>query len=225
MIHKDPSHIQYEILMGNLHFWQHQDSIKIGEGMKVLLTILLSLFAIPTLANWEEDFQHLKKIPRSFEEAGAICEELAKLKLEKTYDNNVYQIVIGIEYGDSQRTIGELDIVIFDRASKMVKHIAEVKCWKNMNGGLLKARDQRLRFLANMKSKKAIHMQAVVSNERFDINQFRNIESFTTIGQKGSMQFGYDSELDYELNELQNFSMELLRCQDRGECAKPDSSD
>lgn len=190
--------------------------------MKVVLTLSVLFLSSVCFATWEEDFQALKNRPRSYEDAGAICEELARIKFEKKFNNSNYEVVVGIEYADTQRTIGELDIVVFDRNESMVKYVAEVKCWKNMGGGLQKAREQRMRFLTNLNSKKPIYFQSTSTQEVYDINQFKNIAAFTTLGQKGAVLNGYDDELEYELRDLHKYSMELIRCQDRGECVRPE---
>lgn len=184
------------------------------------VALMALFFSVPVLASWDDDFQLLKDRPRSYEVAGAICEELARLKFEKQYNNSNYEIEVGIAYGDRQRTIGELDIIVFRREPRSVIHIAEVKCWKDMPAGLEKARDQRLRFLKNIKSTHAIYFQSTSRDQMFSVDQFRNVTSFSTIGQKGSLEAGYDIELDYDLRELHHLSMEMIRCQDRNECAK-----
>jgi len=198
-----------------------------SHQFKQWLTSLVTLFFVtPVFGSWDEDFQLLKDRPRSYEVAGAICEELARIKFEKQYNNSNYEIEVGIAYGDRQRTIGELDIIVFSRETQSVIHIAEVKCWKDMSAGLEKARDQRLRFLNNVKStQKQISFQSTSRDQTFAVDQFRNVTSFSTIGQKGSVEAGYDAELDYDLRELHHLSMDMIRCQDRSECAKPAKSE
>lgn len=188
------------------------------------LFFLLFSFALSTTANasWEEDFAQLKDRPRSYEDTGAICEELARLKFEKIFNNSQYEVVVGIAYGDSRRTIGELDVVVFDRVQRNVLRVAEVKCWKDLDGGLKKAREQRMRFLTNIKSSKPIYFQSTSTDELYDTGQFKNVAAFTSLGQKGSKLAGYDDELDYELRELHRPRGEMIRCQDRGECVKPE---
>ena len=190
--------------------------------MKILIFLSTLFFSFLSLAGWPEDFEELKNRPRSYEDAGAICEELARLKIERNLPNSNYEVVVGIEYGDKQRTIGELDIVIFDRTKNSVVSISEVKCWRDMNGGLKKAKEQRMRFLTNLKSKKQIFFQSTSTEQSFDLYQFQNIARFSTIGPKGAIQSGYDDELDYQLRDLHKFSMEMIRCQDRGHCARPE---
>lgn len=190
-------------------------------AMKSFL-FLMTVFVSSTLfASWAEDFELLKSRPRSYEDAGAICEEIARLKFERQFNNSNFQIEVGIAYSDTQRTIGELDIVVFDRSKNTVIQVAEVKCWKDMSGGLHKAQEQRARFLKNLHSQKEIHFQSTSTDQEYEIEQFLDVSVFTTIGQKGTVQAGYDDELEYDLRELHKMTVDMLRCQDRGECVKP----
>lgn len=190
--------------------------------MKLFISSAVLFLSSICAASWDDDFQILKNRARSYEDAGAICEELARIKFEKKYNNSQYEMVVGIAYGDSRKITGELDIVVFDRVESNVKHVAEVKCWKSMSGGLEKAKEQRLRFLTNLRSKRQIYLQSTSTEQSYDINQFKNISAFTTLGQRGAVQNGYDDELEYELRDLHRYSMELIRCQDRGECVRPE---
>lgn len=188
--------------------------------MKAFVFVVVFVFTSSLWANWAEDFEQIKNYPRDYEDTGSICEEIARLKFEKIYNSSNYKVEVGIAYGDSQRTIGELDIVVFDRSASQVVHVAEVKCWKDLNGGLDKAKDQRQRFLLNLNGKKQIYMQSTSTHEEFDIRQFQGLTTFTSVGQKGAKLKGYDDELEYDLKELHSMRMDMLRCQDSGQCPK-----
>lgn len=190
-------------------------------SMKAFLFLTTVFVSSTLLASWEEDFELLKNRPRSYQDSGAICEEIARLKFERQFNNSNFQVEVGIAYNDTQRTIGELDIVVFDRSKNAVVHVAEVKCWKDMSGGLHKAQEQRARFLKNLHSQKEIHFQSTSTDQEYAAEQFQDVSVFTTIGQKGTLQAGYDDELEYDLRELHKMTVDMLRCQDRGECAKP----
>ncbi|MNJ92626.1 hypothetical protein D3C87_103000 [compost metagenome] len=189
--------------------------------MKFLLAALSLSFCLPAFATWSEDFAALKDIPRSYEDAGAICEEVARLDFKKDYPAPQYDVAVGIAYGDGQRTIGELDVIVFDNNTHKAVRVAEVKCWKNMSGGLNKALDQRARFLKNIRSGKKIVLESTSSHKVYDQEAFEYVEDFITVGQKGSLKEGYDQELNYTLKELHQYSVEMIRCQNQGQCARP----
>ena len=188
----------------------------------LLFVFLVScFFSFNAQAAWEDDFKRLKDVQRSFEDTGAICEELARLRFEDLYPNSNYKVVVGISYGDLKSTIGELDVVVIDEANKKAVQVAEVKCWKSFAGGLEKAKEQRQRFLNALKSKHTLYYQCDATEESYEESIFSNVSTFLTVGPKGSKQAGYDFELEYDFKQLRHLGMELLRCQDRGECAKP----
>ncbi len=181
------------------------------------LLFSLNLFA----ANWAEDFAALKNIPRSYEDSGAICEEIARLDIQKQFPAPQYVVEVGIAYGDGSRTVGELDIIIFDLNLQRVVRIGEVKCWKSLSGGLEKARDQRSRFLSAIRSNRTVYFKSTSTGQMYDQAWFKGINDFITIGQAGAVHSGYDMELGYTLNELQQHRSDMLNCQHQGQCAKP----
>ncbi|QLY26238.1 hypothetical protein [Bdellovibrio sp. KM01] len=181
------------------------------------LLFSLNLFA----ANWAEDFEALKSVPRSYEDSGAICEEVARLDVRKQFPAPQYHVEVGIAYGDGHRTIGELDIIVFDLNMQRVVRIGEVKCWKSFSGGLNKARDQRGRFLKTIRSNGQVFFKNTSTGQMYDQAWFEGINDFISIGQAGAVANGYDQELGYTLNELHQHTGDMLRCQKQGECAKP----
>ena len=189
--------------------------------MKSFAFLSIVLFVTQVFAGWAEDFEILKNRSRDYEDAGSICEEIAKIQFEKKYDLNKYLVDVGIAYNDSQRTIGELDIVVFERNTNQVIHVAEVKCWKDAGGGLQKAKEQRQRFLNNIRSNKALTFRSTSTDQVYSQEQFKKVNQFSTIGQKGSLKNGYEEELEYDLRELHKMRVEMLRCQDSGVCVKP----
>lgn len=190
--------------------------------MRTFITFFTCFYASLALADWTSDFNALKNHPRSYEDTGAICEELARLKFERKFNNSNFEVLVGIAYGDVQNTIGELDIVVFDHSQEKVILVSEVKCWKNLQGGLAKAKDQRQRFLFNLNSNKNLYFESTSSQKQYKTEQFKFVTTFSTIGQKGAVNNGYDDELEYDLRELHTLRMEMLRCQDRKECAQPE---
>ena len=186
-----------------------------------LLTSLLLFVSSAAFADWAQDFAELKNIPRSYEDSGAICEEVARLGMQKEFPAPQYKVEVGIAYGDGSRTIGELDIVIMDLRQNKVIKIAEVKCWKDIRGGLQKALDQRARFLKYNNSSKPLYFRSTSSSQVFEREQFEDVEEFFSIAQKGSVSQGFDVELAYTLKEMHQHRTDMLRCQSQGLCAKP----
>lgn len=183
--------------------------------------VLALLFVSSAFADWAQDFSELKEIPRSYEDAGSICEEVARLEMQREYPAPQYKVEVGIAYGDGTRTIGELDVVIFDTNLNKAIKVAEVKCWKDVPAGLQKAKEQRARFLKYNASGKSLYFHSTSTDQTFPREQFGYVKEFFSIAQKGSLQDGFDVELSYTLREMHNYRFEMLRCQNKGLCAKP----
>lgn len=192
-----------------------------GGFMKFTSFVLAFLCSATTFATWQEDFSQLKSIPRSYQDAGAICEEVARLDMQKEYPAPQFTLINGIAYGDADRTIGELDVVVFDNNLHKVVRIAEVKCWRDLGGGLSKAHEQRQRFLKNLRSNKVLFFKSTSTQELFNQDEFEHVKEFITIGQKGSVAAGYDQELNYTLKELHGYTLEMISCQHKNECVRP----
>lgn len=187
--------------------------------MSGLLVLLVSNFAF---AGWSEDFALLKNIPRNYTDAGSICEEIARLDFEREYPAPQYKVEVGIEYDAGGNTIGELDLVVFDLNLNKVISVGEVKCWRDVRGGLKKAREQRARFQNTLsKHRGKVRLKSTTTDEKFPEDQFQNIQSFFAAAQKGSQKQGFDFELEYTLSELHQFRKEMLKCQADKICAQP----
>lgn len=165
-------------------------------------------------------FDVLKQHPADYEIVGQVCEETARLQLYNEYPSSKYQIAVGIEYSVDKRTVGELDVVVVEKATKKIPLIAEVKCWKDVKGGLSKAMDQRSRFIRTLNSKNITIVFLAHEGGAYKSEQFKNAK-FVSIAQLGASQKGFDVDLEYTLEELMSVREQLLQCQNRGECKKP----
>lgn len=188
------------------------------SAVSFLIAFAVSSFAF---ASWEEDFRELKDIPVSYEAAGTICEEVAAIQTRKEFPEPQYTVVTGIAYGTEKEIIGELDVIIFDNNLQKVFKIAEVKCWKDLNAALEKAKDQRARFLKTVRSNQPLRFFSTSTKESYEQTQFQNVKDFFSIAQKGATQFGFEKELEYTLLEMKAHRYEMIRCQNQGKCAHP----
>lgn len=189
----------------------------------MLSSLIATLMSLQTaLGFWASDFDQLVRVDRSFEDSGAVCEEVARIQMQKTYQRPQYEVHTGIYYADSERVIGELDIVVIDNSSEKVVQVSEVKCWKEPLLGLEKAMQQRKRFIKALRSAKELVFHSAFSGEPLLSKQaFKGIENFKTIGQKGTRVVGYDEELPYTFLEFQDLRRKVMNCQNRSECSYP----
>ena len=191
------------------------------KSVFVLLSFVTLMSGSVALAGLAEDFEALKPIPRDYTDAGSICEEVARLRVADQYPAPQYKVETGIAYANATRTIGELDVIVFDLNTNKVIKLGEVKCWKDAAGGLRKAKDQRARFLQNVRSSIPLRFMSTSNHQAYSHDQFRYVNDFISIAQKGTTAVGYDMELEYTLNEFQTLRLKMIQCQKQGECAKP----
>lgn len=188
----------------------------------VRLLVISAVLAVPftSFATIDDEFQALKNCGRNFEVVGTVCEEVARLQVARQYPADQYTVLTGIAYGDNTRTIGELDVIVFENASGNAVKVSEVKCWKDLGAGLRKARDQRQRFLKTVRGGGRLFFQSTDDHREYSHDQFRGVNNFTSMAQKGAKANGYEDELEYSLDELMGLRARMIQCQNSGECKR-----
>jgi len=197
----------------------HQHSPTYGGNMKRSLSLGLILFVVNAFAGLGEDFRDLKNSGSNYEIVGTVCEEVTRLRFQEEFPAPKYGIVRGIEYGDGSRTIGELDVVVFDNSTHRVYQIAEIKCWKNNESAIQKAQSQIQRFNKTLQSGGAIKFKALYSKNQFRRENFLQNPKIVTIAPAGSKAAGFDRELEYSLKELMQLRDMMIKCQASGQCS------
>jgi hypothetical protein len=103
-------------------------------------------------------YKKLKNSHIDFRAQGTICEQVARLDFEKEYPPPHYQVETGITYADeSDRVLGELDLVVIDADQQRAIAIAEVKCWKNLKRAKRKAQKQLERLQSVLDQHQNVH--------------------------------------------------------------------
>ena len=181
----------------------------------LFLTVSLVFSVSGYAAPLNELFEELRDTGMNYEVVGAVCEQVARIELYKTYPESEYEIINGIEYGDNTRTIGELDVVIFNKTTQQAVLVGEVKCWKDLSAAREKALDQRQRFIKSLKRNIDLHDQ----DNDYDKSQFKNVQKFVSIAPKGSTIAGFEIDMENTLSELMELRKMMMDCQRKGECA------
>lgn len=189
--------------------------------MRFLITAIYLFFSAPSFADLQEDYELLKDSGTNFQVIGVICEQVARLELYETYSPDKYDIETGIAYGDRKRTIGELDVIVFDRASKKAVVVGEVKCWKDLAGAHRKAMKQRERFMNQINSDARLEFRSTTTGQVYRQEQFEGIKEYISISQKGGEAAGFTHDLDYSLEELMDLRRQIISCQKAHKCAAP----
>lgn len=164
----------------------------------------------------DELFERLATVKVNFDPTGTVCEQVALIEFEERFPKDKYDMTVSIEYGNKE-AIGELDVIVFDKKTKLVDTVAEVKCWKSLEGGLRKARSQRLRFQSSLHRNIKLWDK---NKKQYPKTQFENIREFLTVGQKGATSHGYDVELSLNLKDLMHLRDRLLDCYSMKECPR-----
>jgi ASC-1-like (ASCH) protein len=162
-------------------------------------------------------FNELSYEKTNFEPDGTVCERVSVREVESIYPKENFEIINGIQYDDKKKTIGELDLVIFEKSTGLVHAIAEVKCWKSFKGALKKAKEQRMRFQTYL------NRGIILTDEngkQYSKDLFRSIQKYFSISQDGGLNQGFDFELSLDLKELIELRGRLLDCHAQGRCPK-----
>ena len=191
--------------------------------MKFLSLISVLFFSFQSFAGLGEDFNKLKNSGTDYEVVGAVCEEVTKLRFQEEFPAPRYAVTTGVEYGDGSRTIGELDVVVYEAQTNQVLRVAEVKCWKDNAGAIAKAHDQRNRFIRTLKSGRTVYFRSLNSQTQFRKDHFMRNQQYMAVAPKGSKSAGFDVELEYELKELMQLRQMMIQCQSKQVCARPNS--
>lgn len=165
----------------------------------------------------DEYFELLSYEKTDFEPVGAVCERVAVREVEPLYPSSQYEIKNGLQYDERKTTIGELDVVVFDKSTGKVEAVAEVKCWRSFQGALKKAKEQRMRFLTYLNKNIVITDH---DEKRYSKDVFNNIQKYFSISQDGGVNQGFDFELSLDFKELMELRKRLLDCNAEGRCPK-----
>lgn len=175
------------------------------------------LFTAQAFGNPVSDLvEQLRDSGEKYEVIGTICEQAAKLDMAREYPAPRYHVETGISYGSKERTVGELDVVVFDSDNSAV-FIGEVKCWKSFSGALRKAREQRKRFQSAIASGSKLSFWHS-EDSGHQQSAFEGRSTFQAISQKGGQGSGFERELSFSLEELMDAREQLMACQKSGKC-------
>lgn len=191
--------------------------------MRLFLVISLVFVSLVSWADGDIEpyFQALKSSGANFEPDGTVCEEVARLEMEKEFGAD-FVVTTGVEYSLGEDTLGELDVVVYERSTHKVALVAEVKCWKNLGQAMDKLKAQRDRFTWNL-TKHTNKMQFQPDHgETFSVRDFEAPFKFRSISQFGGKKHGFEQEIPLTLGNVKELRTKLLKCQAWGECRRPE---
>ncbi len=167
---------------------------------------------------FEKDYFILKKIPADYRSFGAICEQVARLRLKEMFDPKKFQFIIGLEYRNSRRVLGEIDLIVVSKKNKKVIVVGEVKCWKNLKAASKKAKKQLNRFFTAIKSmEKILFFPKETVNLKFKKEDFFDAKRML-FSQKVEGDNPFENNIGLTLNQVKKLRQKLQVCQKNREC-------
>ena len=162
--------------------------------LRPLLVISVAfLIAVPSAfadkKQMMEDYKDLKYSSANYQPFGTVCEQVAKLRLEERFDDELFEVVTGIGYFHrGGRQIGELDVVVLRKSDQEAVMIAEVKCWNNLASAKKKAWRQLNRFRDNFDRNTPVTMHLMDDHKiEFTWEQFDESPEYIIISQNGGL--------------------------------------
>lgn len=164
-------------------------------------------------------FEALKNTGVNYKPDGTVCEQVVLLQMQQTYPVDQYVITAGVEYEIGDGTLGELDLVIQNKATHQVELVGEVKCWHDFSAAMDKAKVQRDRFMWNLTQfSDKITFVAHDKSLQFTEANFHGLNKFIFISNIGGVRKGFDLEIPYNLPEMRELQESLVHCQNKGLC-------
>jgi len=149
----------------------------------------------------------LMRIPADYFQDGSVEEEIARLQFYQRFPISKFEIVRGIQYHINGMTAGELDIVVFSRATGMAVFVGEVKSGASASAAQ-KANSQLARFRTAIAQDQVDWMDLRSNiNITFDPGLFTNNWQAATIGLAGRGAHHFDIVLKLSKDQL----LELTR--------------
>lgn len=174
---------------------------------------------LPLPAKLQPLFEALKNTGVNYKPDGTVCEQIVILQMQQTYPVDQYTVTAGVEYEIGDGTLGELDLVIQNKATQQVELVGEVKCWRDFGSAMDKAKVQRDRFLWNLTQfPDKITFVAHDKSLQFTEANFHGLNKFIFISNIGGVRKGFDLEIPYNLPETRELQEALVHCQNKGLC-------
>lgn len=193
------------------------------KSLFTALSLLLLFSSSASALTVEQAFQMLSRVPADYRIGGTVCEQLARYRFAYKFPPETHRIDVGIVYTNSHgNTLGELDVVVFDRNTGRAVLIGEVKCWKNLKSAMKKAKLQLARFRSYVADKRPIHMYNSTNPDlRYNKKQFKSAPKLVYISQEGGQASGFQVSIGLPHAEVLQLQKMLLSCQKSGKCPRP----
>ena len=116
-----------------------------------------------------------------------------------------------LNYQEGPRTVGELDLIVFEQKSGRAVIVAEAKLTDNFKWARRRARTQLYRFQSYLYAGRITDfVQAFNRDRTVTTNQFQDVGRYVLIGPRGALAAGFDYEVDLTRSEADALQAKLL---------------
>jgi len=155
-------------------------------------------------------YRLIRDLDFEYQRIGSLVEALAFVALQRRYPSPRYEVIPNVEYlNEHRRTLGELDLVVYEPGAGRALLIAETKLSRNLPAAGKKATEQLTRFQAHLHNGDIHELICTRSPERIlRPAHFMEVGRYVRIGSQGALQAGFDYEIDLgreEANRLQQW--------------------
>lgn len=146
--------------------------------------------------------QILRDFDRNYHPIGTVLEVLALKKLRNEYPDH-YKISDSVAYyNESGRTLGEMDLVVYNQRTEEVEKIVEVKLTDDYDRARKKARRQLNRIKRKLRQGKVADFRDMTNpNNDFNVEDFCCVETYVKLSSRGALCHEFDYELDLKREE------------------------
>lgn len=156
--------------------------------------------------------RQIRDLDFNWRQVGSVLEALGYRRLEALFPAPRYAIYHGLQYHDSTgRTLGEIDLLVFDTEANLVAAVYECKISGNPRRALEHAEEQLARFRDALRHHDVARFTPTGGPTRAWIAaDFRELRDFRTVGGANTARQGYDLEIDLSRAEADQLQAMLL---------------
>lgn len=149
---------------------------------------------------------------------GSVMEALGYAQLQEKYPAPDYEIISSIFYHDDMgRSLGELDLVVWDKKADKALEVYEVKVSNNLPSALRTAVNQLNKFKISVRDDLIARFTWEGDRTRhFRSPQFADVAIYGFIGNKGAKEAGYTIEFELSRLEVEYLQKRVLAYRKQG---------
>jgi hypothetical protein len=170
-------------------------------------------------------FEHMRDLEGpKWGSIGSVLETLAAIQYNATHNPKEFRALCNLTYhDDTGRTLGELDVVIWNVRENRAEIMYEAVVSDQLNRKATSSRNQIQRFANTVKERKAVRILYPYDPAwKFDQSQFDQAR-VAILGNQGALAAGFDAEVDITRFESDYLQRKLIDWRKAKRAQKPSS--